>query len=376
MKAESRVGNEILIKTGKSYLVEEKAPLRSLDIFKGLVKQGLLGVLISRAHPETLKTEHDLKNVSDLHWLTTTSGRNTISPVNINIFAKHLMDLTSKKNSVVLFIGMEYILGLHEFKTILNAMRAIKDQVVISSSVLIVSIDSNAMGGNDLKNIKKEFITIGEDDKVTVGSQVILRPVESHEGSIKKFLDLILKENPDIVYDPHDGSYSPKLRQSLRLKREAFEVLLEKIAKIGLLKKSFWGNIPLCPPHRASDLKLKALCMYCGSGEFEKGVGIEHLDCGHLDRKENFVGDTCPKCGDKIRQIGVDYRSISNYYICNHCGEYFGGPVLKFQCVEHGELFEINEALWKKAYLYSKGDLPAEELVKLSERALDELLEK
>jgi hypothetical protein len=77
-----------------------------------------------------------------------------------------------------------------------------------------------------------------------------------------------------------------------------------------------------------------------------KEEALEHFDCGNIDFKTKFIkGEgslVCPKCGKKLKVIGVDYRKIESWYRCSN-SHFFGQPNFKFVCSNCDGRFPLEE---------------------------------
>src|SRR5437899_428885 len=62
-------------------------------------------------------------------------------------------------------------------------------------------------------------------------------------------------------------------------------------------------------------------CPFCKSTNFKQGKLIEHFSCGNFSVEESYKNNTCPKCRKEIKILGVDYKTIDNYYICDNCNK-------------------------------------------------------
>jgi len=67
-----------------------------------------------------------------------------------------------------------------------------------------------------------------------------------------------------------------------------------------------------------------------------------------LDTNGNF---TCPKCGEPVKQIGVDYIKVGVNYSC-HNGHIFPYPEHLYKCVECIEEFTEEESKLFDVYKY------------------------
>ena len=62
--------------------------------------------------------------------------------------------------------------------------------------------------------------------------------------------------------------------------------------------------------------------------------------------------DVCPKCRDKIKVLGADYKMLKNYYTCNDCNEKFQEIATKFLCLKCNNQFKMEDAKWATSLGY------------------------
>lgn len=87
-------------------------------------------------------------------------------------------------------------------------------------------------------------------------------------------------------------------------------------------------------------------CPACHSSNFKQGKLIEHFKCGNVSIDESYKNNICPKYSKEIKIIGVDYKAIENYYLCNDCNEKFLEPAQDFICVKCNNRFTLEKARW------------------------------
>ena len=93
-------------------------------------------------------------------------------------------------------------------------------------------------------------------------------------------------------------------------------------------------------------------CPSCISSHFKQGKLIQHYDCGNISLADSYENDTCPICRKKIKVLGVDYRVMENYYICNDCNERFAELHFEFFCRKCNNKFKLEKASWKTSPCY------------------------
>lgn len=113
-----------------------------------------------------------------------------------------------------------------------------------------------------------------------------------------------------------------------------------------ILKQEFNDKIQLCPKCDSSRLKFSTLCPHCTSPNIERWEVIEHLSCGCLQPEREFTGGEgeeyiCPKCGQELKSIGVDYSKPGELYICLECDERFDQPDYQWRCQSCSSWFSL-----------------------------------
>lgn len=87
-------------------------------------------------------------------------------------------------------------------------------------------------------------------------------------------------------------------------------------------------------------------CPSCNSTNFKQGKLIEHFKCGNVSIDESYTDDKCPKCHKEIKILGVDYKSMDNYYTCNDCGDKFPDLSQDYICIKCNNRFPLEKAKW------------------------------
>jgi CheY-like chemotaxis protein len=121
---------------------------------------------------------------------------------------------------------------------------------------------------------------------------------------------------------------------------------LRELSEIQILKKEPSRSVVACPECGSLTSTLHLECPECESNKMVKEEALEHFDCGNIDFRSKYdKGEgrvVCPKCGKKLKVIGVDYRKIENWYKCSN-SHHFGQPNLKFVCSKCNGRFPLEE---------------------------------
>jgi len=124
--------------------------------------------------------------------------------------------------------------------------------------------------------------------------------------------------------------------------------LLEELATEGLLERYTVDDLIVCPQcHTGDELHDRYLCLFCDSSDLQKGVLIEHYNCGHVDFAATFSrggGLVCPKCNRSLKLIGTDYRRIENVFRCGSCKKDSSVPKVVHVCTKCGAQFNYEQA--------------------------------
>jgi len=119
---------------------------------------------------------------------------------------------------------------------------------------------------------------------------------------------------------------------------------LDNLVKEGLMEREFHQRELGCPKCGSINLIVRFLCPKCGSTNIVKGELIEHWPCGYVGLESEFKDGKCPKCGEKLGKIGVDYKKLGPMYKCLNCNEVFQTPNDKLECANCHNVFPKEEA--------------------------------
>ncbi|MBD3206244.1 hypothetical protein GF319_07865, partial [Candidatus Bathyarchaeota archaeon] len=152
------------------------------------------------------------------------------------------------------------------------------------------------------------------------------------------------------------GARYPEAERIFDLDTEETLEKLDSLYEKGFLRRSVFSNVMKCPSCDEYSFVISLRCPHCNSRRIERGEVLEHYDCGHQGFKEDFLEDdsyVCPRCGEELEQLGVDFRRAGLYYKCIECEEFFGNPVEIHICSMCEGEFELNELVFKTVWSYS-----------------------
>ena len=117
---------------------------------------------------------------------------------------------------------------------------------------------------------------------------------------------------------------------------------LENLARLDILHKEFYDSVSVCPNCHSTIMTLHNRCPKCKSHNIDKTSLTEHIPCGFIDQRNKYVGNICPKCGERL--IEGQYRNMGRWFVCRDCGEKFENPEFDLNCRSCGKSFSIKEA--------------------------------
>ncbi|MBU7043224.1 MAG: GAF domain-containing protein [Theionarchaea archaeon] len=146
--------------TSDGYIVLEKRPTMSLEIFFDHVTHGIPGFIISREYPEKLRRKLKLVK-TPMIWLSHSEVENTVSPNDLSKLNFILQDfIKQSRESVILFDGVEYLITQTNFNAVLKYLQTLKDIVVIGNSRLIIPLYEQTLLPKEYSQLQKEFIIL------------------------------------------------------------------------------------------------------------------------------------------------------------------------------------------------------------------------
>jgi ssDNA-binding Zn-finger/Zn-ribbon topoisomerase 1 len=118
---------------------------------------------------------------------------------------------------------------------------------------------------------------------------------------------------------------------------------LENLARLDILHKEFFDSVSVCPNCQSSINTLHNRCPKCKSHNIDKTSLTEHIPCGFIDQRSKYVGNVCPKCGERL--VEGQYRNMGRWYVCRDCTERFEDPEYDIVCRSCNKNYTIKEGL-------------------------------
>lgn len=140
---------------GNIYLVEERRPKSSYDMFDQAISSGFNGLVVTRDYPKKLLTEKDV-GASRVIWLTNLVGEGRINPTAIGILMGQIRNfIETQGRTAVVLDGIEYLVSLNTYDRMLQFMHQLKDVVVTNDCIFIVPVDPRTMTPRELALLER-----------------------------------------------------------------------------------------------------------------------------------------------------------------------------------------------------------------------------
>ncbi|HEX6810795.1 MAG TPA: hypothetical protein VF384_04145 [Planctomycetota bacterium] len=137
---------------------------------------------------------------------------------------------------------------------------------------------------------------------------------------------------------------------------------LEELAELGLLRRELHNRVHVCPKCSRCQLNFRETCPNCDSLLLRIERLIHHFACAYIGLETEFANGLemiCPKCRQRLFQIGQDFDRPHETYVCDGCKEMSELPAVHGQCLHCTNLFPVLEARVLDIHTYFATDLTA-----------------
>jgi hypothetical protein len=170
------------VRPGNVYLVEERRPKVSYELFEHALSSGCAGLVITREFPKRLLTEKELDSCRVV-WLTNLVGEGRINPTAIGILMSQVRAfIESQKRTAIIVDGLEYLVSLNTYDRMLQFMHQLRDMVVTNDCVLIVPVDPRTMSEREIALLERNLEVVLPRPESEAGEDQI---ISSTPGEIR-----------------------------------------------------------------------------------------------------------------------------------------------------------------------------------------------
>ncbi|NIO36987.1 hypothetical protein GTO27_04715, partial [Candidatus Bathyarchaeota archaeon] len=111
--------------------------------------------------------------------------------------------------------------------------------------------------------------------------------------------------------------------------------VLRNLERKGALVAQFLDRVLTCPECGSPEVFSKYACPKCKSINVEFTELLEHMKCGYMGSKDDFLKDlsmVCPRCQTELVDDALQYRRVGDCYKCEKCGHCFDTPEVIHIC--------------------------------------------
>lgn len=145
------------LREGRTYMVQEKKPLRSYEIFADMVKHGFYGLCIARMNPKRVREYYELAT-TPIIWVTDIkSEEKSVDPKDLKAVSNMIGDFLKKADKGVVFMeAVPYLIDRNSFDEVLAMIQHLRDIVSESTTCLILYVDPIILTEKELVRLMKE----------------------------------------------------------------------------------------------------------------------------------------------------------------------------------------------------------------------------
>jgi PAS domain S-box-containing protein len=145
------------IRRGSTYLVEEKHLERASDVVYELYKNRFDGIIITREHPEKIKSEINI-NIP-VYWMTNDPKDKASVKPQFSLLEK-IIDDNIDRNTFVFLDRFDYIVTQNSFREALNFVQHLNEIFYTRKAILLISLDPDTLTSQELSLLEKETSVI------------------------------------------------------------------------------------------------------------------------------------------------------------------------------------------------------------------------
>ncbi len=145
------------IREGFGYVIKERKPVESFEIFVDQVTHNIQGLCITRQHPSVVRSKWGLEK-TPIIWLSNKLGKVYLNPSNIGILSDTIVRFVEKSGeSVVMIDGIEFLITNNDFGKVIRMIHHVFDAVMENKSRLIISVDPRTLEQREIALLERNM---------------------------------------------------------------------------------------------------------------------------------------------------------------------------------------------------------------------------
>jgi len=160
------------VRRGFGYIVKEKKPVRSFEVFVDQVTHDIQGLCVTRQHPGMIRSRWGLEK-TPIIWLSNKVGKVYVNPTNIGILSDTIIRFVEKSGeSIVLIDGLEFLIVNNDFEKVLRMIHHISEAVMEYKSRLLISVDPRILDIREMALFERNMEMIDTRDYIVEGENL------------------------------------------------------------------------------------------------------------------------------------------------------------------------------------------------------------
>lgn len=144
-----------IMEGGNSYAVFEQTAQSSMELFEAGLRRGFKGLCFTRQYPEKITQKFSTDGTA-VFWLSNMGSENSIRPKDLEKITLQCNEYLSKWKCIIMIDGLEYLITNNSFITVLKMLQFLRDATAVNKSILVLSVNPNAIGENEVNLIMRE----------------------------------------------------------------------------------------------------------------------------------------------------------------------------------------------------------------------------
>ncbi len=138
-----------------AYLVKEEQPSLSYQLANAANAEGVPIYCVTRMFPDKIREQFGLEDIPIL-WLSNVGKEDAVRPKDLEKLSLFLEQFIKEQGGLILMDGLEYLITNNNFITVLRLIQALRDQVSIRNSILLLTVNPSTLESSQLNLLERE----------------------------------------------------------------------------------------------------------------------------------------------------------------------------------------------------------------------------
>lgn len=151
-------GPKYRLERGVNYIVREKKPEESFEIFADLIFHGIKGLCITRMNPDVVRKKFGIEKSIPIYWLSKIESEYSLEPTNVRLMVNTIEKFVNENQfGVVLLDGLEYLISFNDFTTLVKVVEDVCEIVSAKKSNFILPINPSTFDEKEMARLERNM---------------------------------------------------------------------------------------------------------------------------------------------------------------------------------------------------------------------------